>query len=56
MNKYEIINTIETFAPLETQEPWDASGWIVDLPNETVNKVLFALTVTPNVFLLVQKH
>ena len=50
MNKYEIIKKIEEFAPLELQESWDASGWIVDLPESEVNKVMFALTVTPNVF------
>ena len=50
MNKYEIIKKIEDFAPLETQENWDASGWIVDLPEAEVNKIMFALTVTEDVF------
>ena len=50
MNKYEIIKRIEEFAPIETQEAWDASGWVVDLPNAEVNKVMFALTVTPQVY------
>lgn len=49
MNKYEIVKRIEEFAPLETQEPWDASGWIVDLANPEVNKILFALTVTEDI-------
>ena len=49
MNKYEIVKHIETFAPLETQEAWDASGWIVDKEGEEVNKVMFALTITDNV-------
>ena len=49
MNKYEIVKRIEDFAPLITQEPWDASGWIVDLPDADVNKILFALTVTDDV-------
>lgn len=49
MNKYEIVRSIEDFAPLETQESWDASGWIVDLPEPEVNKVLFALTVTDDI-------
>ena len=49
MNKYEIVKKIEEFAPLENQEPWDASGWIVDLAESEVNKVLFALTVTEDV-------
>ena len=30
LNKYEIIRKIEEFAPLETQEKWDCSGWGVD--------------------------
>ena len=31
MNKYEIIRKIEEFAPLETQEKWDCSGWGVNV-------------------------
>ncbi|MBQ7764987.1 Nif3-like dinuclear metal center hexameric protein [bacterium] len=49
MNKYEIVKRIEDFAPLNTQEEWDASGWIVDLAESEVNKVMFALTVTEDV-------
>ena len=49
MNKYEIVRKIEEFAPPETQESWDASGWAVNLPNADVNKVMFALTVTDSV-------
>ena len=50
MNKYDLIKKIEEFAPLETQENWDASGWIIDLDNPEVNKVMFALTITEDVF------
>lgn len=50
MNKYEIIKKIEEFAPIETQESWDASGWIIDTPNADVNKIMFALTITPQVY------
>lgn len=50
MNKYSIVRKIEDFAPLETQEKWDASGWIVDLPNKNVSKIMFALTITDKVF------
>lgn len=50
MNKYKIVQRIEEFAPLKTQEKWDASGWIVDLPVENVNKIMFALTITDSVF------
>ena len=49
MNKYEIVKKIEEIAPLETQEDWDLSGWIVDLPEPKVRKVLFALTITDDV-------
>ena len=50
MNKYEIVKKIETFAPLDTQESWDASGWIVDKGGSEVNKVLFALTITDKIY------
>ena len=33
MNKYEIVQKIEEFAPPETQESWDCSGWVVDIPH-----------------------
>ena len=49
MNKYEVIRKIEEFAPLSSQEAWDASGWIVDLENSEVNKIMFCLTVTENI-------
>ncbi|MCQ2753826.1 MAG: Nif3-like dinuclear metal center hexameric protein [bacterium] len=49
MNKYDLVKRIEDFAPLETQEPWDCSGWIVDTKQKEVNKILFALTITPNI-------
>ena len=50
MNKYEIVRKIEEFAPLETQEKWDASGWIVELANNEINKIMFALTITDKIF------
>lgn len=56
MNKYEIVKRIEEFAPIELQEEWDASGWVIDLPEAEVNKVLFALTVTPQVYEQAIKH
>ena len=49
MNKYEIIRKIQKFAPLETQEKWDCSGWSVETGKEDVHKILFALTVTEDV-------
>ena len=50
LNKYDIIKKIEEFAPLETQESWDASGWVVELNESEINKVMFALTVTDDVY------
>ena len=62
MNKYDIVRKIEEFAPLETQENWDCSGWIVErdkddeqpFPIDRINRhfpqrVMFALTVTDDV-------
>lgn len=49
MNKYEIVKKIEKFAPLEAQESWDSSGWIVDNAEEDVKRVLFALTITDDI-------
>ena len=50
MNKYEIVEKIEAFAPLDTQEPWDCSGWIVDNGFSEISKVLFALTITDEIY------
>ena len=50
LNKYDLVRKIEGFAPLETQEKWDSSGWIIDGGvNREISKVLFALTVTKQV-------
>ncbi len=49
MDKYEIVKKIEEFAPLQTQESWDASGWIVNLPDREITKILFALTITDDI-------
>lgn len=50
MNKYEIVKKIEEFAPPETQEKWDCSGWGVNVTdNCRVNKILFALTITDKI-------
>ena len=49
MNKYDLIKKIEEFAPLETQEEWDCSGWIVETEREEISKVMLALTVTDDV-------
>ena len=49
MDKYEIIRKIEDFAPLDTQEVWDASGWIIETGKKEIKKVLLCLTVTQDI-------
>lgn len=49
MNKYEITKQIENFAPLETAEDWDASGWGVNCPADEISKIMICLTVTDDV-------
>ena len=56
MNKYEIVKRIEEFAPLNTQESWDVSGWIVDLEEVNVNKIMFCLTVTGSILEQAEKQ
>ena len=57
MNKYDLVNLIENFAPLELQEKWDCSGWQVDTKSEDVKTVLIALTVTDEIFnKAIEKH
>ena len=50
MNKYELVRKIEKFAPLDIQEPWDASGWVIDNGFSEIKKVMFALTITDDVY------
>lgn len=45
----EIIAKIEEFAPLELASEWDNTGWQVKLDIEETNKVLLALSPTPDV-------
>ena len=49
MNKYEIIQKIEDFAPLPTQEKWDCSGFAVETEKSEIQKVMLCLTVTGDV-------
>lgn len=49
MDKYEISRRIEEFAPLETAEPWDCSGWLVETAGKDVSRVMLALTVTEDI-------
>lgn len=41
MNKYDIVNKIEKFAPLETAESWDASGWLVETGKKMFLKLCY---------------
>jgi len=49
LNKYDIVRRIEEFAPAETQEKWDCSGWGAEVGAQEVNKILFTLTVTDKI-------
>ena len=44
-----IISKIEKYASLELSEPWDNSGWQIDLGHDYTNKVLVALSLTHDV-------
>jgi len=45
----EIVGLIENFAPLDTQEPWDCSGFQIDLGTKEVKKVLLCISVTEDI-------
>lgn len=45
----QVTDLIEKFAPLETQEKWDNSGWQINLGKQNFSKIMTALTVTENV-------
>ncbi len=50
MDKNELTKKIESFAPLNLAEEWDASGWVVNVPDKLqVQKVMICLTVTDDV-------
>ena len=44
-----IISKIEKYASLELAEPWDNSGWQINLGHDYTNKVLVALSMTREV-------
>lgn len=44
-----ILEIIENFAPLQTAEEWDNSGWQINLHNMETKKILSCLTVTEDV-------
>ncbi len=49
MNRYEIIQKIEKFAPPELAESWDCSGWGVETEKSEIKRVMLALTVTNDI-------
>lgn len=56
MNKLEIVEVFENFAPLELQEKWDCSGWIVNTEKRNIHRILLALTVTDKIYEQALKH
>ena len=49
VNIDEVIKVLENFAPLETAQSWDNSGWQINLGKKQANKVLLCLSVTPKI-------
>lgn len=45
----KIIKKIEEFAPIDTMQKWDNSGWQINLNNKETNKILLCLDVTPQI-------
>lgn len=50
MHKQEIYTLVNNFAPYETAEEWDCSGWIINNSSNEVQKVLLCLTVTDDIY------
>lgn len=49
MLKQDVYKQINDFAPYNTAEKWDCSGWIVDNSKKSVEKVMLCLTVTDDI-------
>ena len=49
MDKYEIIQKIEKFAPVENAESWDCVGFMIETSKIEVSKIMLCLTVTKDV-------
>lgn len=50
MNKFDITTKLEKFAPPQTQEPWDCSGWAICTQRKDVSRVMLCLTITDDVY------
>lgn len=49
MNREEIIDILESFAPIELQEDWDNSGWQIKSKKTDINRVLVCVSPTIDV-------
>lgn len=49
MKTSEIISLTEDFAPPETQEAWDNSGWQIDFGEREIKKIFLCLSLTENI-------
>ncbi len=49
MKKNEIIKILENYAPLETAEEWDNSGWQIKSDIEDISKIMLCVSVTDDV-------
>jgi dinuclear metal center YbgI/SA1388 family protein len=56
LNKFDLVKRIEQFAPLETQEDWDNSGWLVCTDNKNITKIMLALTITDDIYNQAKKN
>ncbi len=49
MKTVELIEMLENFAPPETAEPWDNSGWQIKFENNEVTKIMLCISITERV-------
>ncbi len=45
----KVIDLIEKFAPIYSQEPWDNSGYQISFENREIKKILLCLTITKQI-------
>ncbi len=45
----KVIKTLERFAPIETAQEWDNSGWQIHLGKSEAKNLLICLTLTPKI-------
>ena len=49
MDKKQIVQRIEKFAPLSLAETWDCSGWVSETEKTDIRRVMLCLTVTDDI-------